>query len=89
MIDAGLDQPEAQDDCPLATFYTPKDVHDLLKGFNINSLSQDHIFPYIVSKYKNYEYELQPWFKAMPPKTFKVLEKRLGWHLLIIAAPIL
>ena len=27
----------------------------------------------------------QPWFESMPDNMFKVLEKKLGWHLLITA----
>ena len=33
MIDAGLDQPEAQAGCPVAYTYTHDDVHILLAGF--------------------------------------------------------
>ena len=85
MIEAGLDQPEAQHGCPYATTYTEEMVHALYKDlFEITSLSQTHIFPYVVEKYVNYEYELQPWFKAMSPKMFAVLERRLGWHMLIV-----
>ena len=50
--------------------------------------NQAHIFPYVVEKYVNYEYELQPWFKAMPPEMFAALERRLGWHMLIVGRPI-
>jgi hypothetical protein len=35
-----------------------------------------------------YEYEIQPWFKAMPQEMFEALEKNLGWHLCITAKPI-
>jgi hypothetical protein len=56
--------------------------------FEISSLHQAHIFPYVVEKYVNYEYELQPWFKAMPPQMFAALERRLGWHMLIVGRPL-
>ena len=85
MIEAGYDRPEAQAGCPLARTYTPESLHALLKGFRIVSLRQEHIFPYIPEKYVKYEYERQPWFKAMPPRMFHALEKRLGWHLCIVA----
>jgi ubiquinone/menaquinone biosynthesis C-methylase UbiE len=89
MIEAGFDQPEAQRGCPYATTYTVDMVRKLYKGlFDINSISQTHIFRYVVSKYVNYEYELQPWFKAMPREMFEALEKRLGWHMLIVSRPI-
>ena len=51
-------------------------------------MRQDHIFPYIVEKYVRYEYELQPWFAAMPPAMFQALERRFGWHYLITAKPL-
>ena len=85
MIECGLDQPEAQSGCPIAYTYTEADIIKLLPEFEILDMHQDHIFPYQISKYVNYEYELQPWFQAMPEKMFKTLEKKLGWHLLIKA----
>jgi SAM-dependent methyltransferase len=89
MIEAGLDQPEAQRGCPYATTYTDDMVRELCEGlFEIASMTQTHIFPYVVEKYVHYEYELQPWFKAMPPEMFAALERRLGWHMLIVGQPI-
>ncbi len=85
MIDAGFDQPEAASGCPIATSYRPEDVRELLKDFTILSMEQDHIFPYVVEKYVQYEYELQPWFKAMSKNMFRALEKKFGWHMLIKA----
>lgn len=88
MIESGLDQPEAQGGCPIALTYTPDEVRDLLQGqFTAEEIRQDHIFPYVVEKYVRYEYEIQPWFRAMPESMFKTLEKSLGWHLLITAKP--
>jgi ubiquinone/menaquinone biosynthesis C-methylase UbiE len=89
MIEAGFDQPEAQRGCPYATTYTLEMVHDLYAGlFDVAAADQAHIFPYVVEKYVNYEYELQPWFKAMPREMFAALERRLGWHMLIVGRPI-
>jgi len=85
MIDAGLDQPEAQSGCPIAFTFTEQDVRDLLGGFYILEMGQDHIFPYVIEKYIKYEYEIVPWFAAMPKQMFVALEKDLGWHLLIRA----
>lgn len=85
MIDAGFDQPEAQSGCPIAHTYTPADARGLLAGFEVLDMHQDHIFPYAVEKYRQYEYELQPWFKSMPVEMFRALERRFGWHLLIRA----
>ena len=85
MIDAGLDQPEAQYGCPIANTYTKNEVVDLLEGYDIISIEQDHIFPYQIEPYKNGEYIKQPWFESMPSEIFRTLENNLGWHLLITA----
>jgi SAM-dependent methyltransferase len=85
LIEAGFDQPEAQSGCPIAFTYTHDEVRDLLRDYEIVDLRQDHIFPYVVEKYVRYEYEFQPWFKAMPPGMFRALEQALGWHTLITA----
>ncbi len=89
MIEAGFDQPEAQSGCPIALTYTQAEVRELLEpaGFRIESIEQDHIFPYVIEKYVQYEYELQPWFAAMPREMFRALEQRFGWHMLIVAKP--
>ena len=89
MIEAGFDQPEAQSGCPIAFTYDADGVHTLLEGkFRVKSIEQDHIFPYIVENYVNYEYIPQPWFAAMPKEMFGALEKHFGWHLLIKATPV-
>lgn len=89
MIEAGLDQPEAQSGCPIATVYTREMIEELFDGlFEVVSAEQDHIFPYQIEKYVKYEYEPQPWFKAMPQEMFRALERRLGWHYLIVGKPI-
>lgn len=87
MIKAGLDQPEAQYGCPIANTYTEEEVINSLQKCKLNllTLSQTHIFPYQVERYKNYEYVKEPWFREMPKDIFEALEKTLGWHLLITA----
>ncbi|MGH6678863.1 MAG: class I SAM-dependent methyltransferase [Bradyrhizobium sp.] len=89
MVEGGFDQPEAQSGCPIAFTYTRREVREMLAaaGFEATSITQDHIFPYMVEKYVRYEYELQPWFAAMPEKMFRALERRFGWHILIRATP--
>ena len=52
MIDAELDQPEAQYGCPIANTYTEGEVSDLLHGLEIISIEQNHIFPYQIEPYK-------------------------------------
>jgi len=89
MIEEGFDQPEAQAGCPIAYTYTPEEVVALLDGqFALMEISQAHIFPYIAEKYVQYQYEPQPWFRAMSREMFQALERHLGWHLLIKAKPV-
>jgi SAM-dependent methyltransferase len=87
MIAAGLDQPEAQWGCPIANTYSRDEVVDLLDGFDVVSIEQDHIFPYKVADYKEYRYVKEDWFAAMPDEVFRALETQLGWHMLIKARP--
>lgn len=90
MIDAGLDQPEAQYGCPIANSYTSDEITAILleAGFKVVSLTQDHIFPYKVQEYRKYQYVKEPHFQVMAPEIFRVLEKNFGWHLMIEAMPI-
>jgi len=85
MIEAGYDQPEAQNGCPIAYTYTGEEIKKLLERFEVLNIQHDHIFPFVVEKYIKYEYEIVPWFAAMPKQMFEALEKKLGWHLLITA----
>jgi ubiquinone/menaquinone biosynthesis C-methylase UbiE len=90
MIEAGLDQPEAQYGCPIANTYEKDEITEILKknGFKVTSIYQSHIFPYQIEPYKKYKHLKQPWFESMPAEVFEVLEKNFGWHLLIDAEPI-
>jgi ubiquinone/menaquinone biosynthesis C-methylase UbiE len=87
MVEAGLDQPEAQHGCPLANVYSVEDITTLLQkyGFCVTQVKQDHIFPYIVESYLKYEYRINPWFEVMPKEMFDALQQRLGWHLMFEA----
>lgn len=82
-IDAQRDQPEAQDDCPVAYTYTHDEVRALLAGFEVTELRQDHIFPFVVEQYVRHEYVRQPWIEEMDPAAFRALEEERGWHTLI------
>ena len=83
MIEAGLCQPEAQSGCPLVRTYDRDTISKLLKNFRIVKMSQAHIFPFNVNSYIHQNYVMEPWFSQMPIPMFEMLEKRLGWHLLI------
>jgi len=85
MIEAGLDQPEAQAGCPIAHTYSESDIQVLMRGFRILEMRQDHIFPFVVKDYRQHRYVIQPWFRHMPRKMFRTLERKLGWHWLIRA----
>lgn len=86
MIEAGLDQPEAQYGCPIAYTYTPEQLLTMIgPGFHQVSMHQDHIFPYQIEPYKQGRYLKHPWFETMPPDMFRVLERHLGWHLMLTA----
>lgn len=89
MIQKGLDQFEAQSDCPYAKAYSREEIYDLLKGqFEVLRIRQDHCFMYNVPKYRAGEYELEPWFAAMPEDMRAAVKEYLGWHLLIKARKI-
>lgn len=86
MIQKGLDQYEAQADCPYAQVFTKEDITQLLSdGWSIESLHQDHCFMYNVDEYNQGNYKLEPWFEAMPEPMRSAVQEYLGWHLLVKA----
>jgi 2-polyprenyl-3-methyl-5-hydroxy-6-metoxy-1,4-benzoquinol methylase len=86
MINKGLDQYEAQAGCPYAKSYTKDDIYELLEPqFEVLRLRQDHCFMYNVEQYKQGNYELEPWFAAMPEAMREAVKEYLGWHLLVKA----
>ena len=82
-IRSGLDQFEAQSGVPIAHTYSPQQIKDLLFAFTDTQITQDHIFQWNIDEYKQYRYEKEPWFEAMPEDLIRTLEKEFGWHLLI------
>ena len=88
LIRGGFDQPEAQNGCPIANTYSKEEITALLNsaGFSILEIRKDHLFKYNIEKYINYQYEFEPWFNAMPKDLLSLLEKNLGWHMLIDAS---
>jgi len=85
MIECGLDQYEAQNDCPVAFTYTKQEIQDILSKLNYKNIdiNQEHIFPFKVEKYIKYEYEYEDWFRSMPKEMFEILQSKLGWHLCV------
>ena len=88
LAEAGL-EPSEPPDALSAPGYSRAEARALLRAndFAAISISQDHIFPYVPEAYARGEYELQPWFAAMPAAMFRALERRFGRHLLIVAQP--
>lgn len=76
---------EAQTGCPVTYYYSFNEIKRLMKDFEIIEIHKDHIFPYKIDRYKNYEYEWVWYFRWIPRPFFRWLEKHLGWHTLIVA----
>lgn len=86
MIEAGLDQFEAQAGCPYAETYDEDKLHWLVLGlFDIIDITQDHCFMYNVEHYRQGQYVLEPWFAAMSDSMRAAVKKQLGWHLCVKA----
>jgi 2-polyprenyl-3-methyl-5-hydroxy-6-metoxy-1,4-benzoquinol methylase len=78
---------EAKEGCPVSFCYSFSEARRLLADYQILDLHKNHIFPYVIDKYVNYEYERLWYFRRMPMPFFRWLERQLGWHLLIVARP--
>jgi len=76
---------EAQTGCPVTYTYSRRSVRDLLRGFTIESAVVDHIFPYSIPEYKQYQYRKTWLFRWMPAPLFRLLETWWGWHLCVTA----
>lgn len=76
---------EAQTGCPITYTYTKKSIRNLLKDLKIKNISIEHIFPYRISDYIQHKYVKVWYFKWMPEKWFKWLEKKIGWHMCVTA----
>jgi 2-polyprenyl-3-methyl-5-hydroxy-6-metoxy-1,4-benzoquinol methylase len=78
-------QSEAEYGCPVTRTYSRKDVQKIsdLVGFKVTNVSVDHIFPFSVKYYVRYIYKRKWYWRIVPISIFSLLEKKLGWHLLI------
>ena len=86
MIQKGLDQFEAQSNCPYADAYTREEIAALLDGLlHVERIRQAHCFMWNIPAYKQGRFELEPWFEAMPEAMRDAVKEYLGWHLLIKA----
>jgi SAM-dependent methyltransferase len=78
---------EAQTGCPVTYTYTDQSVRELLAGFEVASVRKAHIFTWDVDAYKRYEYRKSPEWANVSDEELAVLERELGWHLLVRATP--
>jgi SAM-dependent methyltransferase len=78
-------QPEAQADCPVVFTYTARGIRRLLRGLEVVSIRKDHIFPWSIPEYMRHRYRKVWYFGWMPPPVFRMCERLLGWHMLVVA----
>jgi SAM-dependent methyltransferase len=78
---------EAEIGSPVSYIYSHREARKLLQDFEIVSITKDHIFPYRISDYVQYRYVKNWYFRWMPNWCFQWLERRIGWHLMIVARP--
>lgn len=76
---------EAQTGCPVTYSYSKGSVQKLLKGFTVENIMIDHIFPYSILEYNRYEYKKVWYFRLLPKAVFRWLEQTFGWHLCVNA----
>ena len=76
---------EAQERCPVTYVYSFGEIRELLRDFDILEIRKEHIFSYVIDKYVRYQYQLMWCFRWMPTRLFRWLERRLGWHTLVVA----
>jgi len=76
---------EAQTGCPVTYSYSRQEGRELLErhGFGVKDVQVEHIFPYRVRDYVQYRYVKAAYFRWMPQRMFRGLERRFGWHLLL------
>ena len=79
---------EAARGCPVTYTYNVRDIRRLLSGFRIENVHIDHIFPYRVSDYVQHRYVKTWYFRAMPDRLFRSMERRFGWHLCVTASAV-
>ena len=78
---------EAQTGCPVTYTYTDESVRELLEGFRVFDVHKAHIFTWDIDPYKRYEYQKAPEWANVGDDELARLERELGWHLLVTAAP--
>ena len=74
---------EAQFGSPVTYAYTERELRALLArhGYRATEISVAHIFPWRIADYVEYRYVKVWYFRWMPEPLFRLLDRRLGWHL--------
>jgi len=80
---------EAQIGCPVTYCYSRRGGRLLLEdhGFRHTGLFVDHIFCHGIPEYVQYRYKIVWYFRWLPRRVFRVLERLFGWHLCLTATP--
>ena len=78
---------EAQFGSPVTYAYTKDELRGLLArhGFRVTDAFVDHIFPWRIRDYVEYRYVKVWYFRWIPQRVFRMLERRFGWHLCVTA----
>src|SRR5579862_4325116 len=78
---------EAQTGCPVTYSYSRTEGRRVLdqQGFRATDVMVDHIFPYSIPEYVQYQYKKVWYFRWMPQALFRALERAFGWHLCLTA----
>jgi SAM-dependent methyltransferase len=74
---------EAQFGSPVTYAYTHRELTDMLNrhGFRVSQVFVEHIFPWRVRDYVEYRYVKVWYFRWIPRRMFRRLERQFGWHL--------
>jgi SAM-dependent methyltransferase len=80
---------EAEEGCPVTYSYSRAGARRLLEkhGLRVTDVMVDHIFPYSIPEYVQYQYKVVWYFRWMPRFLFRALERAFGWHLCLTATP--
>lgn len=78
---------EAETGCPVTYSYSKAEIRNLMAryGFPVKQIQVEHIFPYRIRDYVQYRYIKEWYFRWLPDRVFRALERILGWHLLVTA----
>jgi SAM-dependent methyltransferase len=76
---------EAQTGCPVTYTYTDDSVRELLAGFTVTNVRKAHIFTWDIDAYRRYEYKKALEWATVSDAELAILERELGWHLLVRA----